>query len=53
MPRRSPATPGKQDGLYADGAPDPLVFAAFAEAAAVNPAGDKKPEPYHGYYFEC
>jgi hypothetical protein len=43
------ATPGKQDGLYADGVPDPLVSRAFA--AAVNSAGDKKPEPYHGYYF--
>jgi len=45
------ATPGKQDGLYAEGVPDPLVSRAFAEAAALNPAGDKKPEPYHGYYF--
>jgi hypothetical protein len=45
------ATPGKQDGLYAEGVPDPLVSQAFAAAAAANPAGDKKPEPYHGYYF--
>jgi hypothetical protein len=45
------ATPGKQDGLYADGVPDSLVSRAFAGAAAANPAGGKKPEPYHGYYF--
>jgi hypothetical protein len=45
------ATPGKQDGLYAEGAPDPLVSRDFAEAAAANPAGGKKPEPFHGYYF--
>jgi hypothetical protein len=43
------ATPGKQDGLYADGVPDPLVSRAFAEAA--NPAGGGKSEPYHGYYY--
>ena len=43
--------PGKQDGLYADGVPDTLVSRAFAEAAAANPAGGKKAEPYHGYYF--
>ena len=45
------ATPGKQDGLYADGVPDTLVSRAFAEAAAANPTGGKQPEPYHGYYF--
>jgi hypothetical protein len=45
------STPGKQDGLYADGVPDSLVSQAFAEAAAANPAAGKKPEPYHGYYF--
>jgi hypothetical protein len=45
------ATPGKQDGLYADGVPDSLVSQAFAEAAAANPAGGKKPGSYHGYYF--
>ena len=32
------ATPGKQDGLYADGVPDSLVSQAFAEAAAANPS---------------
>jgi hypothetical protein len=31
--------------------PISLVSQAFAEAAAANPAGGKKPEPYHGYYF--
>ena len=45
------STPGKQDGLYADGVPDSLVSQAFAGAAAANPAPGKKPEPYHGYYF--
>jgi hypothetical protein len=46
------STPGKQDGLYSDGAPDSLVSRAFAEAAATNPSTEgKKPEPYHGYYF--
>ena len=46
------ATPGKQDGLYADGVPDSLVSQAFAAAAAANPStGGKQPEPYHGYYF--
>ena len=45
------STPGKQDGLYADGVPDSLVSQAFAGAAAANPAAGKKPEPYHGYYF--
>jgi len=44
------STPGKQDGLYADGVPDTLVSRAFA-AAANQSAGSKKPEPYHGYYF--
>ena len=43
------ATPGKQDGLYADGVPDTLVSRAFA--AAANPAGGGKSEPYHGYYY--
>ena len=47
------ATPGKQDGLYADGVPDTLVSRAFAAAAAAaaNPTGGKQAEPYHGYYF--
>jgi hypothetical protein len=50
--QRIDSTPGKQDGLYADGVPDTLVSRAFAEAAAANlSAGGKKAEPYHGYYF--
>jgi len=40
------SSPGKQDGLYAETAPQNLVTKAFA--AAANAA---KPEPYHGYYF--
>jgi hypothetical protein len=39
------SSPGKQDGLYSDGAPS-LVSKAFAAAA-----GSSKPESYHGYYF--
>jgi hypothetical protein len=50
--QRIDSTPGKQDGLYADGVPDTLVSRAFAEAAAANlSTGGKKSEPYHGYYF--
>ena len=45
------STPGKQDGLYTDGASDSLVSKAFAEAAANAAAPGKKQEPYHGYYF--
>src|ERR1019366_7832637 len=44
------STPGKQDGLYAEGVPDSLVSRTFA-AAANQSAESKKPEPYHGYYF--
>ena len=46
------STPGRQDGLYSDGAPDSLVSRAFADATVANlSTGSKKPEPYHGYYF--
>jgi hypothetical protein len=45
------STPGKQDGLYNEGAPDTLVSKAFAEAAANAAVPGKKQEPYHGYYF--
>jgi hypothetical protein len=45
------STPGKQDGLYTEGASDTLVAKAFAEAAANASAPGKKQEPYHGYYF--
>jgi hypothetical protein len=44
--QRIVSSPGKQDGLYSDGAPDNLVSKAFAVAS-----GAGKPEPYHGYYF--
>lgn len=44
--------PGKQDGLYWEGASDSLVPKAFANAAAANLAeGANKPDRYHGYYF--
>ena len=46
------ATPGKQDGLYAESVPDSLVTQAFAAAAAASQStAGKKAEPYHGYYF--
>ena len=44
--QRIGSTPGKQDGLYSDGAAENLVTKAFVLAAAAS-----KPEPYHGYYF--
>jgi hypothetical protein len=44
------ATPGRQDGLYWQGAPEPLIPAGFARAAWNGPQkGEAK--PYHGYYF--
>ena len=46
------STPGKQDGLYWEGASEALVPKAFAGAAAANlAAGASKPDRYHGYYF--
>jgi hypothetical protein len=44
------STPGQHDGLYWEGAPEPLVPAGLAEAArdGAQTAGAK---PYHGYYF--
>jgi hypothetical protein len=39
------SAPGKQDGLYSEGAPESLVSKEFAQAAG------SKPVPYHGYYF--
>lgn len=45
------STPGKQDGLYTEGASDSLVPKAFAAAAANAATPGKKQEPYHGYYF--
>jgi hypothetical protein len=49
---RVASSPGKQDGLYTDGATTSLVSRNFAEAAQTGPpAPGKKREPYHGYYF--
>jgi hypothetical protein len=46
------SSPGKQDGLYWEGAPQSLVPKAFADAAAANsPESGKKSDRYHGYYF--
>jgi hypothetical protein len=46
------SSPGKQDGLYWEGASETLVPKAFANAAAANIAeGAKKTDHYHGYYF--
>jgi hypothetical protein len=44
--QRIASSPGKQDGLYSDDAPQNLVTRAFALAASGG-----EPEPYHGYYF--
>jgi hypothetical protein len=44
--QRIGSSPGKQDGLYSDAAPQNLVPEAFALAT-----GAAKSEPYHGYYF--
>jgi hypothetical protein len=52
--QRIVSSPGKQDGLYWEGAPENLVpqaFAGAAEAVAAVAAGGKKPEPYHGYFY--
>ena len=48
--QRMVSSPGKKNGLYAEGDPDNLVPKAFGQAAAAI-AGGKTPEPYHGYYF--
>jgi len=44
------STPGRHDGLYWEGASDPLVPEGFARAAwdGATKGGAK---PYHGYYF--
>ena len=44
------STPGRQDGLYWNGASEPLVPERFAEAAW-DPAQKERARPYHGYYF--
>ncbi len=43
------STPGKQDGLYWDGAT--IVPKAFADAAENSAEAGRKHEAYHGYYF--
>ena len=46
------STPGKQDGLYWEGAPTSLVSEGFAHADAAGPFPKGwKSEPFHGYYF--
>lgn len=44
------SSPGKEDGLYREGAPRSLVPGAFAQAASMFAQG-RKASPYHGYYF--
>jgi Protein of unknown function (DUF2950) len=46
------SSPGKQDGLYWEGAPENLVPKSFAAAAEAAAEGGKKREPYHGYYYK-
>ena len=51
--QRIDSSPGKQEGLYwepANGAPEPIVPKALAEAAAAN-YGKPGFRHYHGYYF--
>jgi len=44
--------PGRHDGLYWEGAGDPLIPEGLARAAWDGPGkGEAKPKPYHGYYF--
>jgi hypothetical protein len=43
------STPGKQDGLYWEGAT--IVPKSFAEAAESYAKEGNKLQPYHGYYF--
>jgi hypothetical protein len=45
------SSPGKQDGLYWEGAPGNLVPKSFAGAAGAVAEGGRKPVPYHGYYY--
>jgi Protein of unknown function (DUF2950) len=46
------SSPGKQDGLYWEGASENLVPKSFAAAAEAAAEAGKKPEPYHGYYYK-
>jgi Protein of unknown function (DUF2950) len=45
------STPGHHDGLYWEGAAQPLVPARFAQAAW-DGGGNTGLKPYHGYYFK-
>ena len=50
--QRIVSSPGKQDGLYTQGATESLVPKAFANAALADAAqGGRKLDRYHGYYF--
>ena len=50
--QRIVSSPGKQDGLYTQGAAESLVPKAFANAALADAAqGGRKLDRYHGYYF--
>jgi hypothetical protein len=44
--QRIMSSPGKEDGLFRAGGPEPLVPRALAEASVTA-----QPKPYHGYYF--
>jgi hypothetical protein len=44
------STPGRHDGLYWEGASEPLVPKRFAEAEWSS-TGKGSAKPYHGYYF--
>ena len=44
------STPGRHDGLYWEGAGEPLIPADLAHAAG-DGAARGKAKPYHGYYF--
>jgi hypothetical protein len=44
------STPGRQDGLYWQGAGEPLVPEGFAQAAW-DGVQKGRAKPYHGYYF--
>jgi Protein of unknown function (DUF2950) len=44
------STPGRHDGLYWEGAGEPLIPAGLARASSES-AGQGQAKPYHGYYF--
>jgi hypothetical protein len=44
------SSPGQHNGLYWEGASEPLVPEGFAQAEA-NSIGKGQAKPYHGYYF--